>query len=144
MQGTRTARQPDEKLDEKCPECESQLVKRHGRYGEFIGCSAYPKCKYIRAQTLGIACPKCGKGELVQRMTRRGQRIFFGCNKYPECDFTTPYQPIIEPCPKCGAPFIVQKNLKTGSVRACIKEGCDWEIAAPEAQPVEVLAGEKS
>jgi DNA topoisomerase-1 len=144
VQGTRTARQPDEKLDEKCPECESQLVKRHGRYGEFIGCSAYPKCKYIRAQTLGIACPKCGKGELVQRMTRRGQRIFFGCNKYPECDFTTPYQPIIEPCPKCGAPFIVQKNLKTGSVRACIKDGCDWEIAAPEAQPVEVLAGEKS
>jgi DNA topoisomerase-1 len=144
VQGTRTARQPDEKLDEKCPECESQLVKRHGRYGEFIGCSAYPKCKYIRAQTLGIGCPKCGQGELVQRMTRRGQRVFFGCNKYPECDFTTPYQPLVEPCPKCGAAFIVQKNLKTGSVRACIKEGCNWEVAAPDPQPVEALAGVKN
>jgi DNA topoisomerase-1 len=68
-------------------------------------------------------------------MTKRGQRIFFGCNKYPECDFTTPYQPIIEACPKCGAPFIVEKRLKTGPVRACIKEGCDWEAVLQETQP---------
>jgi DNA topoisomerase-1 len=136
VQGTRKARQPDEILDEKCPDCGEPLVKRFGRYGEFIGCTTYPKCKYIRAKTLGIACPKCSVGELVQRMTKRGQRVFFGCNKYPECDFTTPYQPIIEPCPKCGAPFIVEKNLKTGNVRACIKEGCDWEVAAPEPAPL--------
>jgi DNA topoisomerase-1 len=140
VQGTRKARQPDEVLEEKCPDCGEPLVKRFGRYGEFIGCSSYPKCKYIRAKTLGIACPKCGQGELVQRMTKRGQRVFFGCNKYPECDFTTPYQPIIEPCPKCGAPFIVEKNLKTGMVRSCIKEGCDWEIAVQEAQPQPELA----
>jgi DNA topoisomerase-1 len=147
VQGTRTARQPDETLDEKCPDCGSPLVKRHGKYGEFIGCSTYPKCKYIRAKTLGIACPKCEKGEITQRMTRRGNRVFFGCNRYPECDFTTPFQPIIEPCPKCGAPFIVEKRLKTGAVRACIKEGCDWEIAAPEApqaQPVEAPVFAKS
>ncbi len=140
VQGTRKARQPDEVLEEKCPDCGEPLVKRFGRYGEFIGCSSYPKCKYIRAKTLGIACPKCGQGELVQRMTKRGQRIFFGCNKYPECDFTTPYQPIIEACPKCGAPFIVEKNLKTGTVRACIKDGCDWEAATQEAQPQPELA----
>jgi DNA topoisomerase-1 len=145
VQGTRKARQPDEQLEEKCPDCGSPLVKRFGRYGEFIGCSSYPKCKYIRAKTLGIACPKCGQGELVQRMTKRGQRVFFGCNKYPECDFTTPFQPIIEPCPKCGAPFIVEKNLKSGAVRACIKDGCDWETAAPEpqGQPVEAVAALK-
>jgi DNA topoisomerase-1 len=135
VQGTRQARQPDEVLEEKCPDCGEPLVKRFGRYGEFIGCSSYPKCKYIRAKTLGIACPKCAQGELVQRMTKRGQRVFFGCNKYPECDFTTPYQPIIEPCPKCGAPFIVEKRLKTGPLRACIKEGCDWEAIVEEAQP---------
>ena len=136
VQGTRKARQPDQPLDEKCPECGTALVKRQGRYGEFIGCSAYPKCKYIRAQTLGIPCPKCEKGELVQRMARKGKRVFFGCNRYPECDFTTPYQPIAEPCPHCGASFIVEKFTKTGTVRTCIKEGCDWEIAAgAEAQP---------
>ncbi len=140
VQGTRKARQPDEVLEEKCPDCGEPLVKRFGRYGEFIGCSSYPKCKYIRAKTLGIACPKCGQGELVQRMTKRGQRVFFGCNKYPECDFTTPHQPIIEPCPKCGAPFIVEKRLKTGSVRSCIKEGCDWETVVEEAQPQPELA----
>src|SRR6202050_1468496 len=136
VQGTRKARQPDQPLDEKCPECGTALVKRQGRCGEFIGCSAYPKCKYIRAQTLGIPCPKCEKGELVQRMARKGKRVFFGCNRYPECDFTTPYQPIAEPCPHCGAQFIVEKFTKTGTVRTCIKEGCDWEIAAGvEAQP---------
>ncbi len=141
VHGTRRARQPDELLDEKCPECGSQLVKKHGRYGEFIGCTGYPKCKYIRSKTLGIACPKCGTGEMVERMTRKGRRrVFYGCNRYPECDFTTPYRPIAEPCPKCGAAFIVEKRGKMGAVRACLKEGCDWEMDAPEPQPAEPAA----
>src|SRR6266852_5885815 len=141
VHGTRRARQPDEPLDEKCPECGNQLVRRRGRYGEFIGCSGYPKCKFIRAKTLGIACPKCGTGELVERMARKGRRrIFYGCNRYPDCDFTTPHQPIPEPCPKCGAAFIVEKRGKLGAVRACFKEDCDWEAAAPEQQPAEVVS----
>ncbi len=145
VHGTRKPRQPDEPLNEQCPECGSQLVRRHGRYGEFIGCSGYPKCKFIRAKTLGIACPKCGTGELVERMARKGRRrVFYGCNRYPECDFTTPHQPILEPCPKCGAPFIVEKRGKLGTVRACLKEGCDWEADAPEAQPAEVVGSAKS
>jgi DNA topoisomerase-1 len=138
VHGTRRARQPDELLGENCPECSSQLVRRHGRYGEFIGCSAYPKCKFIRAKTLGISCPKCSVGELVQRMARKGRRrVFYGCSRYPECDFTTPHKPVAEPCPKCGAAFIVEKRGKRGAVRACLKEGCDWEAIVPEAQPVE-------
>ena len=69
------------------------------------------------------------------------QRVFYGCNRYPECDFTTPHLPIAEPCPKCGAPFIVEKRTKSGVVRACLKDGCDWEIAAPEElAPVSVGA----
>ena len=145
VHGTRKARQPDVLLDEKCPECGSQLVKKHGRYGEFIGCSGYPKCKYIRSQTLGIACPKCGEGEFVQRMARKGRRrVFYGCNKYPACDFTTPHRPVAEPCPKCGAAFIVEKKSKTGTVRACLKEGCDWEAPAPEEQPTEAVVPAKS
>lgn len=150
VQGTRKALQPDELLDEKCPQCDSQLVKKHGRFGEFVGCTAYPKCKYIRSKTLGINCPKCGTGEFVERVAKKGRRrSFFGCNRYPDCDFTTPHRPVPEPCPKCGANFTVEKRGKLGNVRACLKEGCDWEIEIPEAgppvvsQPVEDIVGAK-
>jgi DNA topoisomerase-1 len=140
VEGTRIARQPDEPLDEKCTLCESGLVKKHGRFGEFIGCSNYPKCKYTRPITMGIKCPKCNEGEFVRRGSAgkggRGRpRVFYGCSRYPDCDFTTPYMPIAEPCPKCGAPFIVEKRSKIGTVRTCLKDGCDFEVLAPEAQP---------
>jgi DNA topoisomerase-1 len=140
VEGTRKARQPDEPLDENCPTCGKGLVKKHGRFGEFIGCSGYPKCKYTRPITMGIKCPKCAEGEFVRRGSAgkggRGRpRVFYGCSRYPDCDFTTPHMPIAEPCPKCGASFIVEKRTKTGNVRACLKEGCDWEMAIPEAQP---------
>jgi DNA topoisomerase I len=135
--GTRIAHQPDEPLEEKCTLCENNLVKKHGRFGEFIGCSGYPKCKYTRPITMGIKCPKCSEGEFVRRGSAgkggRGRpRVFYGCSRYPDCDFTTPHMPIAEPCPKCGAPFIVEKKSKIGTVHTCIKEGCDWEKLAPE------------
>ncbi|MBS1840320.1 MAG: type I DNA topoisomerase [Acidobacteria bacterium] len=138
VEGSRVARPADEPLDEKCPTCGSGLLKKHGRFGEFIGCSAYPKCKYVRPITMGIKCPKCKEGEFVKRgsVGRGGRpRIFYGCSRYPDCDFTTPNMPIPEPCPKCGAPFIVEKKSKIGLVHTCIKEGCDWEKLAPEAPP---------
>jgi|SRR5580704_6683397 DNA topoisomerase-1 len=143
--GTMKALQPDVPLDEKCPTCSEQLLKRHGRFGEFIGCKNYPKCKYTRPITLGIKCPKCNDGEFVRRGTAKGRgrgRIFYGCSKYPDCDFTSPHEPIAEPCPKCGAPFVVEKRTKQGIFRSCIRENCDWEIAAPETsatpEPVSV------
>ncbi|HEX4535618.1 MAG TPA: type I DNA topoisomerase [Candidatus Acidoferrum sp.] len=140
VEGTRIARQPDEPLDEKCTLCDSGLVKKHGRFGEFIGCSNYPKCKYTRPITMGIKCPKCNEGEFVRRGSAgkggRGRpRVFYGCSRYPDCDFTTPHMPIAESCPKCGAPFIVEKRSKIGTVRTCLKDGCDFEVLAPEAQP---------
>ncbi len=136
VSGTRIARQPDVPLDEKCPLDDAQLLRRQGRFGDFIGCANYPKCKYTRPITLGIKCPKCNEGEFVRRGISRGRgagRIFYGCSRYPDCDFTTPHEPINEPCPKCGAPFIVEKRTKQGNFRSCIKEGCDWEIEAPAA-----------
>jgi DNA topoisomerase-1 len=139
VEGTRKARQPDEPLDEKCTLCGEGLVKKHGRFGEFIGCSNYPKCKYTRPITMGIKCPKCNEGEFVRRGSagRGGRpRLFYGCSRYPDCDFTTPFQPLPEPCPKCGAPFVVEKKTKIGTVHACIREGCDWEKLAPEPQPL--------
>jgi len=140
VQGTRIAHQPDEPLAELCTLCGNHLIKKHGRFGEFIGCSGYPKCKYTRPITMGIKCPKCNEGEFVRRGSAgkggRGRpRIFYGCSRYPDCDFTTPFMPIDEPCPKCGAPFIVEKRTKIGTVHSCLKEGCDWEKLAPEAQP---------
>jgi DNA topoisomerase I len=137
--GTRIAHQPDEPLDEKCAQCGNGLVKKHGRFGEFIGCSGYPKCKYTRPITLGIKCPKCHEGEFVRRGSAgkggRGRpRVFYGCSRYPDCDFTTPHMPIAEPCPKCGAPFIVEKKTKIGTVRSCLKEGCDWESVVADVQ----------
>ena len=142
VEGTRIARQPDVPLDEKCPLDDAQLLRRAGRFGDFIGCTNYPKCKYTRPITLGIKCPKCNEGEFVRRGISRGRgagRIFYGCSRYPDCDFTTPHEPINQPCPKCHAPFIVEKRTKQGNFRSCIKEGCDWEIEAPA--PVEAGAG---
>jgi DNA topoisomerase-1 len=139
VEGTRIARQPDEPLEEKCLLCGNHLIKKHGRFGEFIGCSGYPKCKYTRPITLGIKCPKCNEGEFVRRGTARGRgagRIFYGCSRYPDCDFTSPHEPINEPCPKCGAPFIVEKRTKLGNFRTCIKDGCDWEMELVETPAV--------
>jgi DNA topoisomerase-1 len=136
--GTKKALQPDVPIGEKCPDDDGELIRRAGRYGDFIGCQNYPKCKYTRPITLGIKCPKCNEGEFVRRGTSKGRgagRIFYGCSRYPDCDFTTPYEPIAEPCPKCGAPFIVEKRTKQGNFRACIRENCDWEVAAPEPAP---------
>jgi DNA topoisomerase-1 len=89
---------------------------------------------------MGIKCPKCSEGEFVKRgsMGKGGRgrfRVFYGCSRYPDCDFTTPFMPIPEPCSKCGAPFIVEKKTKIGTVHACLKEGCDWEKLAPEEKP---------
>ena len=142
--GTLKALQPDVELDEKCPTCGNNLLRRQGRFGEFIGCKNYPKCKYTRPITLGIKCPKCNEGEFVRRGTARGRgkgRIFYGCSRYPDCDFTSPHEPVAEPCPKCGAPFIVEKHTKQGNFRACIRENCDWEMELPEAPPVAPAGG---
>jgi DNA topoisomerase-1 len=136
--GTKKALQPDVVLDEKCPTDGGVLLRRAGRFGDFIGCQNYPKCKYTRPITLGIKCPKCNVGEFVRRGTAKGRgagRIFYGCGRYPDCDFTSPHEPIAEPCPKCGAPFVVEKRTKQGNFRACIREECDWEAVAPEPPP---------
>jgi DNA topoisomerase I len=141
--GTLKALQPDVELDEKCPTCGENLLKRHGRFGEFIGCKNYPKCKYTRPITLGIKCPKCNEGEFVRRGTARGRgkgRIFYGCSRYPDCDHTSPHEPLNEPCPKCAAPFIVEKRTKQGTFRSCVREGCDWEEAVQEVPPVATSA----
>ncbi|MEP6707777.1 MAG: type I DNA topoisomerase [Pyrinomonadaceae bacterium] len=122
-------------LDEKCPVDGAQMVKRFGRYGEFIACSNYPKCKYIKRETTGVACPKPGcKGELVVKKSKRG-KLFYGCSEYPKCDAVYWDKPVIEPCPKCNAPFLLEKTTKKGTTRHCATEGCDYSRELPTPPP---------
>ncbi len=128
-EGTATA-VSDTLLDEKCPECGNQLALKHGRFGPFTACSNYPKCKYVKRQTLGIPCPEKGcTGELVARRTRKG-KTFYGCSRYPECKFTAWDKPVNEPCPNCGHPLLLEKYNKDGPpLRYCPNESCKYEMA---------------
>ena len=95
---------------EVCEQCGSPMVVRKGRYGEFLACSAYPTCKVAKPMSLGVACPTAGcTGEIVQRGTKRG-RMFYGCNRYPDCQFTLWSKPVPMPCPECQAPFLVEQG----------------------------------
>jgi DNA topoisomerase-1 len=129
QEGTATA-VADVLLDEKCPKCGSNLTLKHGRYGQFTACSNYPKCRYVKRQTLGIPCPEKGcTGELVARRTKRG-KTFYGCSRYPECKFTAWDKPVAEPCPQCGSPILLEKfDKKSGPVRYCPNEACKYEHA---------------
>ncbi len=120
----------DVPLEEKCPECGNNLVLRHGRYGQFTACSNYPNCKFVKRETLGIACPEKGcTGEIVVRRTRR-RRVFYGCSRYPDCKFTAWDKPVPEACPNCGSPILLEKtSKKSGPVRYCPNEACKYEHA---------------
>jgi len=109
---------PDIPLDEKCPQCGRNLLLRHGRYGEFISCSGYPECKWVKQNYIGVKCPQCKTGELAEKKARRGN-IFYGCSNYPKCRFTSAYKPVAETCPECGSPYLLEKNLKSGSFLVC-------------------------
>ena len=127
-QGGLRAAKPDQILDETCPRCEARLVIKQGRYGEFTACTKYPECKYVKHKTTGVACPKDREkgGEIVERKSRRG-KVFFGCSNYPDCDFVLWTRPLAEACPKCGAPFLVEKiTKKHGRQLLCNNEECDY------------------
>jgi DNA topoisomerase-1 len=120
-----TAAKPDQILDEKCPKCESNLVLKHGRFGEFTACSNYPACKYVKQKSTGLICPKDG-GDVVERKSKRG-KVFYGCANYPDCDFVLWNKPILEPCPQCGEKFLIEKITKRhGRQLLCHKEDCDY------------------
>ena len=109
---------PDIPLDEKCPQCGRNLLLRHGRYGEFISCSGYPECKWVKQNYIGVKCPECKTGDLAEKKARRGN-IFYGCSNYPKCKFTSAYKPVAESCPECGSPYLLEKNLKSGTFIVC-------------------------
>jgi DNA topoisomerase-1 len=119
---------------EDCPQCGKPLVLRQGAYGEFVSCSGYPKCKYVKQNLIeGMKCPKCGTGDLAERKARRGN-IFWGCTNYPKCDFTSNFKPVAKKCPECGSPYLLEKVLKSGIYLECPnkKKSAEEEVAAPK------------
>src|SRR4030088_725340 len=119
---------PDIPLDETCPLCKRNLILRHGRFGEFTSCSGYPECKYVKQNFIGVKCPECKEGELVEKRARKGN-TFYGCGNYPKCKFTSAAKPIPEKCPDCGHEYLVERLRKDGTVIACPNKECDYERA---------------
>ncbi|MGD0201300.1 MAG: type I DNA topoisomerase [Bryobacteraceae bacterium] len=119
-------RKPDVLLDETCPQCGSRLALKHGRFGEFTACSNYPACKFVKQKTIGVTCPECGQGQIIERRSRRG-KTFYGCARYPECKFVAWQKPLAEKCPSCGSPYLLEKRLKAGHVAACPNPACKYK-----------------
>jgi DNA topoisomerase-1 len=132
----KTAKRPTVILDEACPQCGAKLAVKYGSFGHFTSCSTYPKCKYIKPKTVGVVCPKSGcGGELVELRTKQG-RTFYGCSKYPGCDFVVWNKPVAEACPQCASPYLLEKTTKReGQIRYCNEEGCSYK-AAVESEAV--------
>lgn len=114
-----------EETNEKCPECGSPLVIKLGKYGKFYACSNWPKCKYTKPlenkDEFKIKCPKCKKGHLTKKRTRKGKE-FYGCSNWPKCDAASWYEPTGELCPKCGS---LLEN-KRGYIN-CSDKDCDYK-----------------
>lgn len=111
----------EEETDKKCPECGSPLIIKLGRFGKFYACSAFPDCKYtesLEKNALNIPCPKCKKGKLVEKRTKK-KKIFYGCNQFPNCDFALWDKPINEKCPECGSLLVETKKGKKCSNKDC-------------------------
>lgn len=122
--------------DKVCPLCGSPVVERLGRFGRFYACSTFPKCKYtesLKENKLNIKCPKCGAGKITEKRTKKG-KIFYGCDKYPDCDFALWDKPVkikdkdeMEKCPKCSSPLV-----EKGKIIKCSSKECDYKIKKTE------------
>jgi len=125
----------DEVVDKICDKCGSSMVIKRGRYGEFLACSAYPDCRHTQSlnsnganNKIGVPCPEddCG-GEILERKSKRG-KVFFGCSRFPKCEFATWDKPVAEECPQCGAKILVEKtSKKQGTFLACLKKECGFK-----------------
>jgi len=120
-----------EETDETCEKCGKPMRVRVGRYGKFLGCSGYPECSNIRPlvrpTSIGLTCPDCREGEVLERRSRRG-KVFYGCGRYPKCRFAAWDRPVNAACPRCNATYLLEKVTKRyGTVRRCAREGCDFQ-----------------
>jgi len=138
--GDTEQKKADVPLEEKCPVCGNHLVLKYGRFGEFTACSNYPTCKYVKQKTIGVTCPKCHKGEIIERRSKRG-KTFYGCNRYPECDFVAWGKPLNEKGPECGGEYLIEKWLKAGPVAQCPNPECKHKHPIEVAEQAPAIAG---
>ncbi len=116
----------DEKTDYVCEKCGKPMLKKLGRFGFFLACSGFPECRNTRSIPLA-RCPRPGcDGEIVARRTKGRGKEFYGCTRYPECDFITHFKPINATCPKCGQFMVEKYDKKNGSYKSCINPECDY------------------
>jgi DNA topoisomerase-1 len=117
----------DEQTSEVCELCGRPMVKKLGRYGFFIACTGFPECRNTRPVPLA-ACPRPGcTGQVVARKRKKGRgREFYGCTRYPECDFVTYFKPIDQRCPKCGMFLVEKEDRQRGTYKSCINPDCDY------------------
>ncbi|MFC5603051.1 type I DNA topoisomerase [Sporosarcina koreensis] len=120
----------DEPAGEDCEKCGSPMVFKMGRYGKFMACSNFPDCRNTKAiiKPIGVTCPSCKEGQVVERKSKT-KRIFYGCDRYPECEYVSWDKPIARPCPKCQS-TLVEKRLKKGVQIQCTE--CDYKEDAQE------------
>lgn len=120
----------DEVSDEICEKCGKPLVYKLGRFGKFLACSGFPECRNTKPiiKDIGVTCPKCKEGHVVERRSKKG-RVFYGCDRYPECDFVSWDKPSPKPCPKCGSLMIEKRNKQGGKLQCT---ACDHTEAIEE------------
>jgi DNA topoisomerase-1 len=125
----------EETADEICPKCQRPMVIKLGKYGKFLACSGFPECNHTQSlfangeqPSTGVNCPENGcDGEIVEKKSRRG-KIFYGCNRYPDCSFALWDKPVDKACSDCGAPFLISKSTKkAGNFLACHTKGCHYK-----------------
>ena len=127
--------QEPEYTGETCEKCGSRTVFREGKFGRFIGCEKYPECDFVKNITLGVKCPKCNEGDVVERKSKRG-RLFYGCSRYPSCDFVSWYKPVPQPCPNNDSAYMEHRySVKKGNYLKC--PVCGDELVQEEVEEVE-------
>jgi DNA topoisomerase I len=135
---------------EICDKCGSSMIVKQGKYGDFLACSGYPACKNTRSvhangkgSAIGVNCPEEGcSGEVVEKRSKRG-KVFYGCNRYPDCTFALWDRPVNKMCPDCGAPYLVEKETKKdGIMLRCATRGCGYKEAP--ADNIDEMADSKA
>ncbi|MBU4349407.1 type I DNA topoisomerase [bacterium] len=127
---------PEIESDEICDKCGSKMLIKNGRFGKFLACSGFPKCKYTKPflDKIGVSCPEEGcSGEIIRKKTKKG-RMFYGCSNYPKCSFVTWNKPVNERCPQCNSILVLSINKKYGFYSKCSSSDCDYKNFTKEGK----------
>lgn len=132
----------DEETDILCDRCgQRKMVIKYGRFGKFLACPGFPDCKNTKPilEETGVPCPECGQGMIVERKAKKGGRKFYGCARYPECNFVSWEKPVAKSCPECGAKYLIEKKTKEqGLVHMCKEKDCTFVEPVEEMEEVSV------